>query len=120
MIWDNITIMDRVKTGTDELGNDVYKMKPGKTIKARKNAPKVEPVTINELKGEPVTLDERKVDRIEHLFYLPKNQSVPPAIEYLKHRGQIYRVLSVEALTPRFIQVRAVHYEHNDNHNRHS
>lgn len=120
MMWDTITIMHRVKTGTDELGNNTYKMQAGKTMKARKNAPNVEQVTINELKGEPVTLDERRVDRIEHLFYLPKNQAVPPAIEYLKHRGQIYRVLSVEALTPRFIQVRAVHYENNDNNNRHS
>ena len=115
MIWDNITIMDRVKTGTDELGNDVYKMKPGKTIKARKNAPDAEQVAINDRKGEPMTLDDRRVTRIEHLFYLPKNQAVPPTIEYLKHRNQLYRVLSVEALTPRFVQVRAVTYENNDN-----
>ena len=68
MIWDNITIMDRVKTGTDELGNDVYKMKPGKTIKARKNAPNVEQAAINDNIGEPMTLDDRRVTRIEHLF----------------------------------------------------
>ena len=115
MIWDNITIMDRVKTGTDELGNDVYKMKSGKTIKARKNAPDAEQVAINDMKGEPMTLDDRRVTRIEHLFYLPKNQSVPPAIQFLKHKDQLYRVLSVEALTPRFVQVRAVTYENNDN-----
>ena len=115
MIWDTITIMDRVKTGTDELGNDVYKMKPGKTMKARKNAPNAEQAAINDNIGEPMTLDDRRVTRIEHLFYLPKNQAVPPAIEYLKHRNQLYRVLSVEALTPRFVQVRAVTYENNDN-----
>ena len=104
MIWDNITIMNRVKTGTDELGNDTYKMQAGKTLKARKNAPK----------DEPVSLDDRDVTKNEHLFYLPKNQTVPPAIEYLKHRDRLYRVLSVEALTPRFIQVRAVTYENKD------
>lgn len=118
MIWDTITIMDRVKTGTDELGNNTYKMQAGKTLRARKNAPKDELATINDMQGEPMTLDDRKVGRIEHLFYLPKNQSVPPAIEYLKHRGQLYRVMSVEALTPRFVQVRAVHYENNDNRRR--
>lgn len=115
MIWDTITIMNRVKTGTDELGNDVYKMKPGKTMKARKNAPNAEQAAINDNIGEPMTLDDRRVTRIEHLFYLPKNQSVPPAIQFLKHKDQLYRVLSVESLTPRFVQVRAVTYENNDN-----
>lgn len=101
MIWDTITIMNRVKTGTDELGNNTYKMQAGKTLRARKNAPK----------DEPVSLDDRDVTKNEHLFYLPKNQSVPPDIEYVKYKNQIYKVLSVEAITPRFVQVRAVHYE---------
>lgn len=101
MIWDNITILNPVKVDTDELGNDKFIFRPGETIKARKNAPK----------DLPISLDNREVTQKEHLFYLPKNQSVPPAIKFMEHKGQIYKVLSVEALTPRFVQLKVVTYE---------
>jgi hypothetical protein len=101
MIWDRVIVLQVVKKDRDELGNDVVSLKSGKVLKARKNAPLY----------EPVSLENREVTRNEHLFYLPKNQAIPQSIPFIQYRGQVYKVEAVENLTPRFIQLRTVTYE---------
>lgn len=101
MIWDEITVLDLVENGKDDLGNILVEMVPSMRVKARKNAPK----------DEPISLDNRKVTEKEHLFYLPIIRSNLPELKFIDHHGQVYKVLSVEALTPRFTQLRAVTYE---------
>lgn len=104
MMWDNITVLDLVENGTDELGNVLYEMVPSVRIKGRMNAPK----------DEPIPLEGRDVTRKEHLFYLPKRRDLLPSLKYIEHKGQIYKVQSVESLNPRFTELRVVTYERTD------
>lgn len=116
MIWDNITILKQVKTGTDELGNDQFGFTRSKTMKARATAPNDVPVSLDDRlvsrkETTQMSLDSRFVTKNEQVFVMPTKRENLPALDFIEHNGQIYRVLAVETLTPRFTRIRAVTYE---------
>ena len=116
MIWDNITILKQVKTGTDELGNDQFRFTRSKTMKARATAPNDVPVSLdnrlmNRDETTQMSLDSRFVTKNEQVFVIPTKRENLPALDFIEHNGQVYRVLAVETLTPRFTRIRAVTYE---------
>jgi hypothetical protein len=101
MIWDDITVLKPFKRTTDELGNETFRFIRERTIKGRTDAPN----------DEQISLEDRKVTRKEHMFILPAKKETLPPLKFIEFRGQVYRVTSVETLTPRFTELRAVTYE---------
>lgn len=119
MIWEDITILKPVKTGTDELGNDKFNLRQSVRMKARVTAPKDVLISLDDRlmkKGENIqmSLNNRLINKNEQMFVLPTRRDLLPSIQYFEHNGQIYKVLAVETLTPRFTRIRAVTYENHD------
>lgn len=104
MIWDDITILYPSTNGKDALGNETFSLERSATIKGRATAPK----------DEQVSLEDRKIVRNEQTFLLPMKREFLKDLKFIEHKGQLYKVLSIEALTPRFTELQAVTYE---NHN---
>ena len=101
MKWETITLLKDVKTGTDELGNDVTEPLEVYTSKAR----------FTPAEDVRTALDGRDVSSNETFFTLPIKSELVPEHTQIKYNGVTYKSLDIAALSPRWTIIRAVVYE---------
>ena len=92
MIWKPVTLINRTETGQDALGNPVYEESPDSQFPARFTPWDAQDIA---LEGREVTVNQRKL-----LVRIPHREF--PDCQKIQFEGEIYQVMQVTGLSPRF------------------
>lgn len=101
MKWENITLLNEVRTGTDELGNDITE--PVEVFASKARFTPAEDIKI--------ALEGREVTRDETFFTLPVRADLVPEHTLIRYKGDTYKSVDIASLSPRWTIIRATIYE---------